>query len=344
MKQAAFEGGSLSGFSGATGKGDPFEFMDTLEALEETEDSRVDNTLSGDTDFHSGFVALVGRPNAGKSTLINALMKKKLAITSSTAQTTRHRFRAVLTRDSYQIVLVDTPGLHKPEDALGEALNAKTTDTLSDVDILCMLIDASAPVGRGDEWVARCLANARARKICILTKTDLVNPEQLEAQLERVAALGIGETVISLSAVSGTNLDVFESEIASRLPQGPLWFPKDMETDQSMDIMVAEFIREKILREFYDEIPHAIGVTVEELVYDKKKKLHRIFAIIYVERKSQKGIIIGKGGNAIKEIGIKARADLETLLGTRVYLDLQVKLKEKWRRDLNQIRRFGYGD
>ena len=294
--------------------------------------------------FKSGFVTLVGRPNAGKSTLINAIMGKKIAITSDTAQTTRHRFRAVLTREDFQLILVDTPGLHKPHDALGEELNASALKALEDVDVVAMLIDASQPIGRGDEWVAEQLSRVRSKKICVLSKLDLATEKQISAQREAAEALGAWDAMVGLSSATGKNVDAFVEEVVYLLPEGPAWFPADMETDQPIEVVVAEFIREKILRSFHDEVPHAIGVRVDEMEYDKKKDLHRIFATVYVERDSQKGIIIGKKGAAIKQIGTEARADLEQLLGTRVYLDLSVKVKKNWRRDASQIRRFGYGE
>ena len=294
--------------------------------------------------FKSGFVTLVGRPNAGKSTLVNAIMGKKIAITSDTAQTTRHRFRAVLTREDFQLILVDTPGLHKPHDALGEELNTSALKALEDVDVVAMLIDASQPIGRGDEWVAEQLKRARAKKICVLSKVDLATPKQIEAQREAAERLGTWDAMVGLSSATGKNVEAFVEEVVYLLPEGPAWFPADMETDQPIEVVVAEFVREKILRSFHDEVPHAIGVRVDEMEYDKKKDLHRIFATVYVERDSQKGIIIGKKGAAIKQIGIEARADLEQLLGTRVYLDLSVKVKKNWRRDAAQIRRFGYGE
>ena len=295
-------------------------------------------------DFKSGFVTLVGRPNAGKSTLLNAIMGKKIAITSDTVQTTRHRFRAVLTRTSFQMIIVDTPGLHKPHDALGDELNTSALKALEDVDVIAMLIDASKPVGSGDEWVAEQVRSLRSKKICVLTKTDLVGDAELCVQREAADKLAKWDAFVALSSVSGKNLDAFVEEVAYLLPPGPKWFPADMETDQPIEVIVAEFIREKILREFNDEVPHAIGVQVEEMRYVKKSDLTRIYAIVYVERESQKGIIIGKGGSAIKQIGTLARADLEQLLGTRVFLDLSVKVKKNWRRDANQIRRFGYGE
>lgn len=292
----------------------------------------------------SGFVTLVGRPNAGKSTLVNAIMGKKIAITSNTVQTTRHRFRAVLTREDYQLILVDTPGLHKPHDALGEELNVSALKALEDVDVVAMLVDASKPVGTGDEWVAAQLKGARVNKVLVLSKTDLVDAEQLARQREAACKLCAWDAVAEVSSQTGAGVQAFVDEVASYLPDGPAWFPTDMETDQPLEVVVAEFIREKILRTFRDEVPHAIGVRVEEMEFDKKKDLTKIYAIVYVERDSQKGIIIGKKGAAIKQIGIESRVDLEQLLGTRVFLDLSVKVKKNWRRDANQIRRFGYGE
>lgn len=294
--------------------------------------------------FKSGFVTLVGRPNAGKSTLLNAVMGKKIAITSNTVQTTRHRFRAVLTRDEFQMVIVDTPGLHKPHDALGEELNTSAIKALEDVDVVAMLIDASKPIGRGDEWVAAQVKRSRSKKICVLSKTDLVNDAQISKQREAAEKLADWDAMVALSSESGKNVEAFVEEVAFCLPEGPTWFPVDMETDQPIEVMVAEFIREKILRSFHDEVPHAIGVQIEEMEYVKKTDLTRIYAMIYVERDSQKGIIIGKKGAALKQIGTEARHDLEILLGSRVFLDLRVKVKKNWRRDANQIRRFGYGE
>ena len=305
----------------------------------------ADNVPYGMTNgFRSGFVALIGRPNAGKSTLLNALMGKKIAITSNTPQTTRHRFRAILSRDDFQAIIVDTPGVHKPHDALGEELNVSAEKALEDVDVVAMLIDASQPVGRGDEWVAAQVRAAKAKKICVLSKTDLVGPAQISKQREAAEALCEWDAMVGLSSVSGKNIEAFIEEVEYFLPEGPAWFPRDMETDQPLEVMIAEFIREKVLRNFTDEVPHAIGVKTEEFEYDEDRDLYRIYAIVYVERDSQKGIIIGKKGAAIKRIGTEARTDLEQLLGCRVFLDLRVKVKKNWRRDATQIRRFGYGE
>lgn len=295
--------------------------------------------------FKSGFVALVGRPNAGKSTLINALVGKKIAITSNTVQTTRHRFRAIVTRENFQAILVDTPGLHKPQDALGEELNISALKALEDTDVVVMLIDATKPIGKGDEWVAQQVASTKhTKRICVLSKVDLATDSQIASQHQRAQTLCTWDAFIALSSKSGYNLDAFLDELTYFLPVGPAWFPASMDTDQPIEVLVAEFIREKILRSFTDEVPHSIGVVCETFEYDKKKDLTRISAIIYTERESQKGIIIGRNGSALKRIGSQARTDLETLLSTRVWLDLRVKVKKNWRRDATQIKRFGYGE
>ena len=294
--------------------------------------------------FRSGFVTLVGRPNAGKSTLINAVIGKKVAITSNTVQTTRHRFRAVLTRPGFQLVMVDTPGLHKPHDALGEELNTSALKALEDVDVVAMLVDASKPIGTGDEWVAEHVRSAKAKRILVITKIDLATPEEIEKQKLAAEGLADWDGIVEVSVQTGENVEAFVGLAESFLPEGPQWFPADMDTDQSLEVIIAEFIREKILREFREEIPHAIGVATEELEYVRAKDMYRIFAIVYVERDSQKGMIIGKKGAAIKQVGTQAREDLEQLLGCKVFLDLTVKVKKNWRRDLNQIRRFGYGE
>ena len=230
--------------------------------------------------------------------------------------------------------------LHVSHQAISAAIKA-----LEDVDVVAMLIDASKPIGRGDEWVAAQVRAAKgSAKICVLSKTDLASDAEISAQREAAEKLCDWDAMVALSAETGRNVDAFVEEVQFLLPEGPAWFPADMETDQPLEVMVAEFIREKILRSFHDEVPHAIGVRVDEMEYDKKKDLHRIFATVYVERDSQKGIIIGKRGAAIKRIGTEARKDLELLLGAKVFLDLSVKVRKNWRRDANQIRRFGYGE
>ncbi|MDY0088569.1 MAG: GTPase Era [Coriobacteriia bacterium] len=292
----------------------------------------------------SGFVALVGRPNAGKSTLVNAVVGTKVAITSDTPQTTRHRLRAIVDSDDAQIVLVDTPGLHKPHDALGEELNRSGFKALEDVDVACLVLDASAPVGAGDRWVAAHVAAVRAAKMLVITKADLVDQHIIEQQIKSASALADFDDVVVVSALEGFNVEGFVARIVSLLPEGPRYFPRDMATDQPLEVMVAEFIREKVLRATFEEVPHAVGVAVEDMEIAQGGGLARVWATIFVERESQKGIIVGKRGESIKRIGTEARHDLERLLGTRVFLDLTVKVKPNWRRDSSQIRRFGYGE
>ncbi len=301
-------------------------------------------SASGYEEVASGFVALVGRPNAGKSTLVNALVGTKVAITSDTPQTTRHRLRAVLDRDDAQVVLVDTPGLHKPHDALGEEVNRSSVLAAADVDVIALCIDASAPVGSGDRWVAERVAGGRRPVVLVLTKADVADEVTIARQLDRARELVTPIAEVVLSAKSGFNLDGFVDAVIRLLPQGPRFFPRDMTTDQPLEVMLAELIREKVLRKTHDEVPHAVGVMLDDLEYDEKRDFHRISATIYVERESQKGIIIGKGGEMIRAIGTEARADMERLLGTQAHLDLRVKVRKDWRRDGSQIKRFGYGE
>jgi GTP-binding protein Era len=292
----------------------------------------------------SGFVAIVGRPNAGKSTLVNALVGVKVAITSDTPQTTRHRLRAVLDREDAQIVLVDTPGLHKPVDALGDQVNRSSVLAAADVDVIALCIDAAAPVGSGDRWVAERVATGKRPVILVITKADLADEATIARQLERARELVTPAAEVVLSAETGENLEAFVDAVLVHMPDGPRFFPRDMTTDQPLAVMLAELVREKVLRMTRDEVPHAVGVALDDLVYDEGRDFHTVRATIYVERDSQKGIIIGKGGEMIRAVGTQARVDIERLLGTGVHLDLRVKVKKDWRRDAAQIKRFGYGE
>jgi len=311
------------------------------------DDTRLDtDKRSEEGGFRSGFVALIGRPNAGKSTLLNTLLGEKIAITSDTPQTTRHRLSGIVNREDLQIIFVDTPGLHKPYDALGEEVNRSALHAINDVDIIALLVDSASPIGKGDRWVADLVAQApqETKKILVLTKTDLVDGVLFQKQLDRIDELGVFDSIVAISALTHHNIDELIDTIASYLPQGPQWFPPDMTTDQAFEVMIAEFIREKVLLNTRDEVPHATGVVIDEITQDLDESITRIHATIFVERDSQKGIIIGKHGAMIKQIGTSARKDLETLLATKVFLDLRVKVKKDWRRDGAQIRRFGYGE
>lgn len=291
--------------------------------------------------FRSGFVALVGRPNAGKSTLLNACMGERIAITSPVAQTTRKRLRAVVNTPTSQIVIVDTPGLHKPKDALGKELNRSALGELSDVDVVAMLVDATKPVGTGDEWVGAHVDKARVPKILVLTKADLAKPEQMAAQLEAAEKLAKFDDVIVTSATENFNVDAFLKLVSGKLPEGPKWFPEGMDSDATEEDLVAEFVREKVLLNCREEVPHSVAVVCNDIVW-KKDGHASVSASIYVEREGQKGIIVGKGGSMIKKIGSAARPDIERLLGGKVFLELRVQVKPQWRRDQNEIRRLGY--
>ena len=326
---------------GAIEEVDPFASMsdDEIDAMldEEDDDFAPEGFEPG---FKSGFVALVGRPNAGKSTLMNACYGEKVAITSPVAQTTRRRMRAVVNRPGFQLVFVDTPGIHKPKDGLGSELNKSALFELNDVDVVAFLIDATKPIGRGDAWVAERVKSARSKKILVLTKADEANPEQVMAQLKAAHDLMDFDDEIVTSSVKDFNVEAFIETVAHFLPEGPRWFPEDMGTDATDETLVAEFVREKVLRRTRDEIPHSVGVICDYL--ERAKKVVKIHATIYVEREGQKGIIIGKGGEMIKHIGIDARRDLERIFGSKVFLTLDVKVKAGWRDDEAQIRRFGY--
>jgi GTP-binding protein Era len=291
--------------------------------------------------FRSGFVSLVGRPNVGKSTLLNAFVGRKVAITSRTPQTTRNAIRGVLTGDGWQIVFVDTPGLHKPKTLLGERLNAVVRRTLHEVDAVVFMLDAKQPVGTGDAFVAREVLATRTPAICVVNKMDAAKRDELVAQLSAAQELGEWKEIIPISAARGTKVDELQELLASLLPEGPQYYPPDMVTDQPRDVLLAEVVREKALQLTHQEVPHSIAVVTEEVI-ERADGLVEIHATVFVERDSQKGIVIGKGGSMLKQIGTRAREDLEWLLGTKVFLRLQVKVSKDWQRDPRKLERLGY--
>lgn len=297
--------------------------------------------MSKEAPFKSGFVALVGRPNAGKSTLLNACVGQKVAIASPVAQTTRKRLRAVVGTETSQIIIVDTPGLHKPKDALGKELNRSALGELEDVDVVALLVDATKPVGRGDAWVANHVAHCDAHKLLVLTKADASTPEQVSSQLEAASELADFDDCIVISAQEGFNVDAFLRLVERWLPEGPRWFPEDMRHDASEEDVVAEFVREKAFLMLRDELPHSLGVRCDSITYAKDGHAS-VSATILVERAGQKGIVVGRGGSMIKRIGMAARRDVERLLGCKVYLELTVRVQPKWRKDRSEIARLGY--
>lgn len=292
--------------------------------------------------FRSGFCALVGRPNAGKSTLVNACVGGKIAITSPVAQTTRRRLRAVVNAEGGQIVIVDTPGLHKPKDTLGKELNKTALGELADADVVAYLVDATAPAGTGDAWVARHVEGSDAPyKLLVITKADLVSQDEAAVQLEKARGLARFDDALVISAKEGFNVDLFLRLILDHLPEGPRWFPDDMGSDASDEDIVADLVREKLLLRLRREVPHSIAVTCDEIDYADDGHAS-IAATVIVERAGQKGIVVGSGGSMIKSVGIEARRDIERMLGCKVYLDLNVKVAPLWRRDARAIRRLGY--
>ncbi|KAA0917179.1 GTPase Era [Dietzia sp. ANT_WB102] len=296
--------------------------------------------------FRSGFVSFVGRPNTGKSTLTNALVGEKIAITSSRPQTTRHAIRGIVHRPDAQIILVDTPGLHRPRTLLGERLNALVEDTYSDVDLIGLCIPAGERIGPGDRWILD-----QVRSLCpdtpvlgLVTKIDTVSKQKVMEQLVAVSKLlGPDSEVVPVSAVSGEQVDVVADLIATLLPEGPQFYPDDVITEESDESRMAELIREAALEGVRDELPHSIAVTIEEVLpHEGRADMVDVHATVYVERQSQKSIVLGKGGSRMREVGTTARAGIEKLLGTKVYLDLHVKVLKEWQRDPKMLGRLGF--
>lgn len=295
------------------------------------------------TQHRSGFCCFVGRPNAGKSTLTNALVGDKIVITSAKPQTTRHAVRGIVTRPDAQLVLVDTPGLHRPRTLLGQRLNDIVRATLSDVDVVGFCVPADEKIGPGDRFIAAELAELRAPVVAIVTKTDTVSRDRVAEQLMAVTRLGEFVDVVPVSAVRGDQVSVLADVLVSHLPEGPQLYPDDVRTDNDIQTRIAELIREAALEGVHDELPHSIAVTVEEMgPRDGRDDVIGIFATIHLERDSQKGIVIGTRGARLKQIGTQARAGIEELLGTRVYLDLHVAVEADWQRDPKKLDRLGF--
>jgi len=291
--------------------------------------------------FRSGFVAVVGRPNVGKSTLVNALVGRKVAIVSDKPQTTRSDIRAVLSTEDYQVVFTDTPGFHKPRTLLGTRLNQLVGEATQGVDVVLQVVDAQAGVGRGDAFVfERQVGPVPGAKYCAVNKLDAVRGREEVPQLQAAADLGAWDEVVPVSAKTGRGVGVLLDLIVARLPEGPAYYPADETTDQSLEVRLAEIVREKALALTRQEVPHSIAVVVDELeIEDGLTKIH---ASLIVERDSQKGIVIGKGGETLKTIGSRARQEMELVLGGKVFLDLHVKVLKEWQRDPKALQRLGF--
>lgn len=298
------------------------------------------------TGYRSGFACFAGRPNVGKSTLMNALVGTKVAITSSRPQTTRRAIRGIVHRPDAELVIIDTPGLHRPRTLLGERLDSLARSTLTEVDVIGFCIPAGERIGAGDKYLATELAGIGTTPVvAIVTKTDEATRDQVASQLAAVSELGDFADIVPVSAVGGFQLDVLTSVLVSHLPPGRPLYPDGAPTDEPEQQLVAELIREAILEGVRDELPHSIAVVVEEMApREGRDDLIDIHAIMYVERPSQKAIVLGAKGTRLRDVGSAARQQIEALLGTRVYLDLRIKVAKDWQRDPRQLRRLGFYD
>ncbi len=295
------------------------------------------------TEHRSGFVSFVGRPNVGKSTLTNALVGEKIAITSAKPQTTRRAIRGIVHRDHGQIIVVDTPGLHRPRTLLGKRLNDLVDTTLSGVDVIGFCIPANEKIGPGDNFINEQLGEfRRAKLVAVVTKCELVSKTALADQLQAVSALRDWADIVPVSALGDDQLDVLTDVLIGLLPLGPALYPADAVTDETIEARICELIREAALEGVHDELPHSLAVTIDEMNQREGKNMLDIHANVWVERDSQKGIIVGRGGERIKDVGSKSRIEIEKLIGQKVFLNIRVKVAPDWQRDPKQLGRLGF--
>ena len=296
------------------------------------------------SEYKSGFVAVIGRPNVGKSTLINHIIGQKIAIMSDKPQTTRSRIQCIFNIDNAQMIFLDTPGIHKPKHKLGEYMLKAAEGTLKEVDVIFFVVDATEKFGGGENYIIERLKSSTNKPvILVINKIDLINREQSLPLIESYSGKYDFAAIIPISAIDGTNVENLIQEAVKYLPEGPQYYPSDMVTDQPERLIIAELVREKVLHLTEDEVPHSIAVDVDEMKKRKNGDTY-IRATIYVERDSQKGILIGKNGEMLKNIGKLARPEIEMLIGTKVYLDLWIKVKKNWRNSPGAIQNFGLGE
>ena len=290
-----------------------------------------------------GFVTIIGRPHVGKSTLLNQILGQKIVITTDKAQTTRKRIKGILTESQGQVIFVDTPGVHRPLNKLGEFLMDEAKLAVPDADLILFLVDGSEPAGKGDKWIAEnLLKNTKTPIILVMNKVDKIkNPQKIEENLISYKLMfNENIPIIRISAKTGRNKDTLLTNIFKKLPEGELLYPEDVVTEESMRSVAEEIIREKILLNTQDEIPHSVAITIDK--YEEKDEIDRIYATIYCEQKSQKGILIGKGGTLLKKIGTEARLELEEITEKKVFLALEVKVEKDWRKKDKLLKNFGY--
>ncbi len=293
--------------------------------------------------YRAGFVTFVGRPNVGKSTLMNSLVGEKVAITSSKPQTTRRAIRGIVHRPDGQLILVDTPGMHRPRTLLGERLNDVVQSTLADVDVMCLCVPANEKLGPGDKFINQQLDQfPNAKKVAIVTKTDVASKTAVAEQLLAVSKLREWDSIIPVSALTGVQLDTLAGELIALLPKSEPLYPVETITEEGIEARIAELIREAALEGVSEELPHSIAITIDDMVEREDKDLLEIYANLWVERDSQKGIIIGHKGARLSEVGARARASIEPLVGKQVFLSLRVKVAKDWQRDAKQLGRLGF--
>ncbi|RFB38783.1 GTPase Era [Brevibacillus sp. VP] len=301
----------------------------------------MDNHKKKET-FKSGFVSIIGRPNVGKSTLLNQVVGQKVAIMSNKPQTTRNQIRAVYTTDKGQLIFIDTPGIHKAKSKLGDYMVAAAENTLNEVDLVLFVIDATEKRGAGEEYILERLKKVNTPVFLVINKIDQIHPEDLLPLIDEYRKHHDFKQIVPISALQGNNTDALLQSILLEMPEGPMYYPADQVTDHPERFIVAELIREKVLHLTREEIPHSIAVTVEEMKRGENGKTLYIYAAIYVERDSQKGILIGKRGDMLKEISKRARVDMERLLGEKIFLEVWVKVKKDWRNQERMLRNFGF--
>ena len=288
----------------------------------------------------SGFISIIGRPNVGKSTLLNAILGEKVAITTDKPQTTRNIIRGIYTDDEAQLVFIDTPGIHRPRTKLGSYMTDTALRTLEEVDLILFIVDNSLSAGPGDKYILELLTQVKTPVYLLINKIDLIEPDHYRTLFEEYEKAGIFKEIIGISALENKNVDTLVEKLKDSVEEGPMYFPADQVTDHPERFLVGEIIREKLLKYLEDEIPHGVAVEIE--AYEEKATITNISAVIYCEKKSHKGMIIGKEGRKLKGVGKSAREDMEALLGTKVFLQLWVKVKENWRDSDTALSGFGY--
>ncbi|CAN7205004.1 GTPase Era [Peribacillus frigoritolerans] len=295
-------------------------------------------------DYKSGFISIIGRPNVGKSTFLNRVIGQKIAIMSDKPQTTRNKVQGVLTQNDSQMIFIDTPGIHKPKHKLGDFMMKVATNTLKEVDLILFMINATEGYGRGDEFIIEKLQSVKTPVFLVVNKIDAMHPDDLLPIIEKYQQLYPFAAVVPISALEGNNVDTLLAQIKEHLPEGPQFYPADQVTDHPERFIISELVREKVLHLTREEIPHSVAVVIDSIKKMDNSDTINVMATIVVERDSQKGIVIGKQGKMLKEVGSRARVDIENLLGSKVFLELWVKVQKDWRNKASQLRDYGFNE